>query len=80
MRAMKLNQIPSLEQANKTQGTQSASRLQSKQMKPLSSEEQELIQDRFPKGMNRKLELYLATGSSHTEQPAAKGQNFDFRV
>lgn len=77
---MKLNQIPSLDQINKSQETQSASRLQSKQMKPLSSEEQELIQDTFPKGMNRKLELYLATGSSRTEQPSAKGRNFDFRV
>lgn len=74
---MRLNQVQQSEQVNRAE---SSSNVKAKNMKSLSKEEEMLIQDKFPKGMNRKLELYLATGSSRTEQPASKGQNFDFRV
>lgn len=46
----------------------------------LSKAEQRMIADQFPKGSNKKLELYLSSGSSRTENPDARGNNLDFRV
>ncbi|TNE71805.1 hypothetical protein EP331_08490 [bacterium] len=75
---MKLNVIRSIENAQaqyKTNKTMSLSNLS-----PLSSDEKMLIQEQFPYGANKKLELYLANGNSRMENPEAKGRNFDFRV
>jgi hypothetical protein len=46
----------------------------------LSQDEQKMISDQFPKGSNKKLELYMSSGSQRTENPDARGNNFDYRV
>lgn len=49
-------------------------------MKPLSKSEDEMITKSFPKERSMRLDLYLASGTSKTEIPNAKGQKLDFRV
>lgn len=46
----------------------------------LSHEEKNMISKQFPKGQNQKLELYMSSGSTKTEQPASRGYNFDASV
>ncbi|MGM0587474.1 MAG: hypothetical protein ACQETE_03585 [Bacteroidota bacterium] len=46
----------------------------------LSKDEQKMISDQFPKGSNKKLELYMSSGNQRTENPDARGNNFDYRV
>jgi hypothetical protein len=58
--------------ARKTQAVQQQSKL--------SQAEQRMISDQFPKGSNKKLELYMASGSSRMENPDARGNNLDYRV
>lgn len=46
----------------------------------LSDEELNMIQDKFPKGKNKELELYMSSGHSRVENPGSRGNNLDFRV
>lgn len=75
---MKLNVIRSIEKAQALYKADKAVSLSN--LSPLSRDEQSLIQEQFPQGANRKLELYLSNGNSRAEMPDAKGRNFDFRV
>lgn len=74
---MKLPFIQSVEQA---QSVYKTGKSYVNGLKPLSSDEQELIKQQFPVGANRKLELYMSNGNHRSEMPEAKGRNFDFRV
>lgn len=49
-------------------------------MKPLSKAEESMIQEKFPAGVNNRLELYLSSGRTRTEQPDGKGRHFDFTI
>ncbi len=48
--------------------------------KNLTDAEQNMINHQFPAGSNDKLELYMNSGDTRTEQPASKGGNVDFRI
>ncbi len=43
-------------------------------MKPLSKAEESMILEKFPAASNSRLELYLSSGRTRTEQPDAKGR------
>lgn len=75
---MKLNTVKSLAQAQNVYQTSNFNSLSN--LKPLSSAEENLIQEQFPQGQNKRLELYLSNGSSRMEIPEAKGRNLDFRI
>jgi hypothetical protein len=49
-------------------------------LKPLSIAEESMIQEKFPTGSNRRLELYMSSGLQRTEMPDAKGRHFDFTI
>lgn len=46
----------------------------------LSSEELNMIEEKFPATESSKIELYQPTGGSITENPDSRGNNLDFRV
>lgn len=75
---MKLNTINIIENAQSLYKGDKGAQLS--KLTPLSSDEQSLIQEQFPRGLNRRLELYLSSGGTKVEVPEAKGRNFDFRV
>ena len=75
---MKLEQLQGIKQINKL--TKLTGTIQSKNLKPLSSEEQSMIEDKFPTGRAAKLDLYISSGQSRTEIPGSKGLNFDFKI
>lgn len=75
---MKLNTINTIENAQSLYKSDKGAQLSN--LTPLSGDEQSLIQEQFPRGSNRRLELYMASGGTKVEVPEAKGRNFDFRV
>mgnify|MGYP006277841125 CR=1 FL=1 len=51
-----------------------------KEKKPLTKEENSLINEKFPPGQKRELELYMASGTTRTENPGSRGNYFDASV
>lgn len=75
---MKLEQLQNITSVTKL--SKLAKSLQSQNLKPLTSEEQTMIEDKFPARNAGKLDLYASSGSSRTEIPGSKGLNFDFKI
>lgn len=81
---MNLSKIQALQNVTNTQSTASAKRIEQlmelSQMEKLSDAERSMISDSFPTGQNKKLELYMSSGNTATENPDSRGNNFDFRI
>ncbi len=76
MELARVNELTNLMSAQKSKPTGMAGSVG----KSLTDAEQNMIDDQFPTGSNKKLELYMNSGDTRTEQPASKGGNLDFRI
>lgn len=74
---MNISNITSAFQANSASKSSGSRATQSVN---LSSEELNMIEEKFPATESSKIELYQPTGGSVTENPDSRGNNLDFRV
>ena len=74
---MNISNVTSAIQSNSTNKLSGSRAAQSVN---LSTEEQSMIEEKFPATESSNIELYQPTGGSITENPDSRGNNLDFRV
>jgi len=79
MELNKVNRFSKFYEANRVQ-KRNISQPKAGHMNNLTQDEAKMIHKAFPKSSGTKLDLYMSTGQTKTEQPNAKGGNIDFKI